>query len=153
MKTMNNPSGWRFHKWSGVAGTLWVLVVLAGMIRSTPVAAQNTAFPYGCACLNNKVQSEVRYRYKWGQGEWKTLTLPPKMQQVLCWTYSDSATSPDLLFELDTDLTARNTWKTFTIKRAQSRSKECSAVSPSSHFHIGYVAGSNRTKIYIFSDH
>lgn len=41
-----------------------------------PAAAQQTT--HGCACLHNQTQAQISYRYKWGEGEWKTMQLDRK---------------------------------------------------------------------------
>ena len=114
------------------------------------VSAAETA-PYGCACLhNNKVGSPINYRFKWGTGDWKTIKLGAGSSEWMCWTYKDAPKSPELLFQLDVDMTSNAKWETFSIKRVQAKDKSCSAIGPAGHYHVGYVAGSNKKKIQIF---
>jgi hypothetical protein len=121
----------------------------AALLLPTLSAAQSA--PYGCACLhNNKVSSPISYRFKWGGGDWKTVKLAPGSAEWMCWTYKDAPKSPELVFQLDVDMTRDAKWETFSIKRAQSKEKSCAAIPASGHYHVGYVAKSDRKKIQIY---
>jgi len=113
--------------------------------------AQSTSKPYGCACLHNsKVDGQIRFRYKWGDKDWKVLSLDKGKNQTMCWAYKDAPKSPDLHFELDTDMTSGKDWKSFTVKRGQSSDVSCGAVPDMAHYHVGYVKDSHKKKIMIF---
>ena len=62
------------------AGLLSFLV-LHGSISAA--SAQNNS--YGCACFHNKTGVNINYRYKWGDGDWKRVSLPAAYEQTLCW--------------------------------------------------------------------
>ena len=129
--------------------------LIAGLAGSAalllPMASAAQTAPYGCACLhNNKVSSPISYRFKWGSGEWKTVKLAPGGAEWMCWTYKDAPKSPELLFQLDVDMTSGAKWETFSIKRVQSKEKSCSAIPAAGHYHVGYVAKSDKKKIQIY---
>lgn len=127
-----------------------LLIGAAGIAASSGASAQNTALPYGCACLHNRTPVNVNFRYRWGDSEWRDRRLETGMNYVMCWRYKDAPKSPELLFQLDIDLTPTVRWETFSIKRAQSRDTQCSAVPEVAHYHVGYVGGSNRKAIGIY---
>jgi hypothetical protein len=114
--------------------------------------AQSTGKPYGCACLHNtKVDGKINYRYKWGDKDWKTLSLNKGNSQTMCWSYKDAAKSPELQFQLDTDMSSGKNWETFSVPRAQSSDVSCGSVPASAHYHVGYVKDSNKKKIQIYN--
>jgi hypothetical protein len=130
---------------------LAILAGAASLAVSAPAMAQNTAAAYGCACLHNNTQSQIKYRYKWGEGEWKSVTMKPAGgAQWMCWRYKDAPKSPDLTFELDVDLTSANKWKAFAIKRVQAKDTGCANIPANGHYHVGYLANSNKKEIRIF---
>ena len=113
--------------------------------------AQNTTKPYGCACLhNNKVDMTVKYRYRWGDRSWKSSTLAKGQTDTVCWTYKDAPKSPELEFQLDTDLTGKTNWTTFSIPRMQSAAVQCKAVPQNAHYHFGYVKDSGKKRIQVY---
>jgi len=111
--------------------------VVSPPVQPPPMA--RVGQPYGCACLHNQLGQPVRYRYRWGQDDWKPVSLPPNYQQSLCWTYAPgSTTSPQLLFQLDVNLTGRNDWVTYNVDRMQSPTQQCPDVPSRGHYDIGY---------------
>ena len=46
-----------------------------------PAIAQTT---HGCACLHNQTPVPISYRYKWGEGEWKTMNLQAGYKNWIC---------------------------------------------------------------------
>ena len=115
------------------------------------MAQQNTTKPYGCACLHNsKVDMTVKYRYRWGDRPWKSSTLAKGQTDTVCWTYKDAPKSPELEFQLDTDLTGKTNWQTFSIPRMQSAAVQCKAVPDKGHYHFGYVKDSGKKRIQVY---
>lgn len=105
----------------GVSVAAWLAASagVAGVAQSGDSQARQSA-PYGCACLhNNKVNTTIKFRYRWGERDWNNVSLAPGRAQWMCWTYRDAPKSPELLFQLDVDMTDRANWQTFAIKRAQ----------------------------------
>lgn len=106
---------------------------------------------YGCACLHNsKVDGTINYRYKWGNNDWKVASLNKGTNQTMCWAYKDAPKSPELTFQLDSDMTKGKSWETFTVKRGQSSDVNCNSVPGMAHYHVGYVKDSHKKKIMIF---
>ena len=135
----------------GAIGVSAVLAALAGVAALVQSTESQAAEPYGCACLHNtKVDTTINYRFKWGTGAWKAVALPKGGAHWMCWAYKDAPKSPELLFQLDVDMTSTAKWETFTIKRAQSKDQSCGAIPASAHYHVGYVANSNKKKIQIY---
>ena len=80
-------------------GVMAIAMVALASTGARPVAAQQTT--HGCACLNNQTQAQISYRYKWGEGEWKTMQLKPGYRNWICWQYQNAQkSSPNLLFQL-----------------------------------------------------
>jgi hypothetical protein len=118
---------------------------------SSDALAQSTSKPYGCACLHNtKVDGKINYRYKWGDKDWKVVSLQKGTNQTMCWSYKDAPKSPELTFQLDSDMTSAKNWQTFTVARGQSTDVSCSSVPGMAHYHVGYVKDSDKKKIMIY---
>jgi hypothetical protein len=123
----------------GRKGSFLAMVgTLASMVLVTPVQAQNNFGPaYGCACLHNKTQNTVNFRYKWGERNWVNDYLQKGNQQTLCWNYgSDGPTSPPLTFQIDVDTGGGAAWTTYNLPRVQSTSNKCATVASNFHYDI-----------------
>src|SRR5207244_1687631 len=83
-----------------------------------PTTAQSQT-THGCACVHNKTNATINYRYKWGDGQWQSVKLPNNNRQWICWKYADAKKSPDLTFQLDVDMTKGSAWTTYAIDRVQ----------------------------------
>jgi len=136
------------------ARNLAVALALGTSAILLPVGAfaqNNTTKPYGCACLHNsKVEGTIKYRYRWGDRDWKSVSLAKGKTETMCWRYKDAPKSPELEFQLDVDMTGKTNWQTFSIPRSQSTDVACAAVPEKAHYHVGYVANSDRKKIQIY---
>jgi hypothetical protein len=125
------------------------LLGAAGLLLSAEGLAADKAF--GCACLHNsKTDGTINYRFRWGDREWKSVALGKGKSETMCWAYKDAPKSPELEFQLDVDMTSGKKWETFSIPRGQSSSVSCSAVPSAAHYHVGYVANTNKKKIQIY---
>lgn len=112
--------------------------------------AQAQQTTHGCACIQNKTQSTVNFRYKFGEGEWKTLNSKPNWKNWVCWKYADQKkSSPPLVFQLDVDLSTGNAWTTYNIARVQATRAHCDAVGSGGRYDIRYRPNTNNTFIQI----
>lgn len=129
----------------------FVILLLATAAASVPAfESRAEGEPFGCACLHNKTQSLVSFRYKWGEGEWKKDTLQAGYQQTLCWKYAaGSSTSPPLSFQVDVDLTKGAAWTTYNLPRVQSATNRCESVSNKYHYDIDYRPNTNRQFLHM----
>ena len=114
---------------------------------SAPSHAQNT---HGCSCLHNETNSSINFRYKFGDGNWKTVNLKPGWNDAICWKYSATHSSPELRLELDVDMTSGNAWKPFRLNRIQTPGNTCNVVPSNGHYTIQYRPGTNKQFIEIF---
>jgi hypothetical protein len=122
------------------------LLALDGSVSAA--SAEN--YPYGCACFHNKTGVDIKYRYKWGGGDWKNMSLSAGYQRPLCWRYAQgSHSSPDLLFELDVDMSKGSAWTKYDIKRLQVSDNTCSAVGHEAQYDIDYRPNTNRSFIHV----
>lgn len=113
-----------------------------------PAAAQQTT--HGCACLNNNTSATVSYRYKWGEGEWKTMQLQPGYRNWICWQYQNAQkSSPNLLFQLDVDMSKGSAWTTYAIARVQATRASCDAVGTEGQYNVTYRPNTNNSFIQI----
>jgi len=107
---------------------------------------------FGCACLHNsKTTATINYRFRWGDREWKSVSLGQGKSETMCWAYKDAPKSPELTFQLDTDMSSGKDWKTFSVPRGQSSDVNCSSVPAMAHYHVGYVKDSNKKKLMIYN--
>ncbi|QQS11277.1 MAG: hypothetical protein IPK81_17045 [Rhodospirillales bacterium] len=119
---------------------------------AAPAQAQSTAptHPYGCACLNNNIGVPINFRYRWGEGEWKTTNLPTGMRSWMCYTYPPgTSVSPQLVFQLDVDMTSGQAWTTYTITRMQSPQQNCNSIPAGAQYDVRYRPGSNNALIHV----
>ncbi|MBM3645235.1 MAG: hypothetical protein FJX02_12945 [Alphaproteobacteria bacterium] len=111
--------------------------------------AQN-ANTHGCACLHNRTGQQINYRYKWGEAEWQTRALQPGYRSWMCWRYADnSRSSPQLLFQLDVDMSSGTAWTTYNITRVQSPAAHCDSIPSNGHFDVSYRPGTNNAFIHV----
>jgi hypothetical protein len=126
------------------------LLGAAGVFLSVESLGADTK-PFGCACLHNtKTSGTINYRFRWGDREWKSVALGKGKSETMCWAYKDAPKSPELEFQLDVDMTGGVKWETFSIPRGQSSSVSCSSVPSAAHYHVGYVANTDKKKIQIY---
>lgn len=124
------------------------LVGVGGASFSRPAAAQQIT--HGCACLHNQTQAQISYRYKWGDGEWKTTSLRPGYQTALCWQYANAQrSSPDLVFELDVDMSKGSAWTKYAIARVQTAGNSCAQVGNGGHYNVSYRPNTNNSFIQV----
>jgi hypothetical protein len=123
-------------------------IALASVVGGQQAQAQQST--HGCACVHNETQSTVNFRYKWGDGEWKTVNSKPNWKNWICWKYADQKmSSPTLTFQLDVDMTSGNAWTTYNIARVQTTRAHCDAVGRGGHYNIRYRPNTNNTFIQI----
>ena len=116
--------------------------MVLGLAFGLPAQAES---PYGCACLHNKTDRPVNFRYKWGDGEWKPDYLRSGYQETLCWRFaSGSNSTPKLSFQIDVDLSGGTAWTTFNLPLVQSQTNRCESVSTKFHYDINYKANTNK---------
>ena len=126
--------------------TAAMIAVLAADAR--PAAAQQRT--HGCACLHNQTPVPISYRYKWGEGEWKTMKLQAGYMNWMCWKYQTAQkSSPNLLFELDVDMTKGSAWTTYAIERVPTVGASCDAVGAGGHYNVSYRPNTNNTFIQV----
>ncbi len=110
--------------------------------------AQQTT--HGCACVHNRTESTVNFRYKWGDGDWRNVTAKPNFKNWICWRYGDAQKkSPNLTFQLDVDMSASTAWTTYAIARVQTVRAHCDAVGKGGHYNIRYRPNTNNAFIQI----
>ena len=118
------------------------------LLQPTDAAAEAA---YGCACLHNNIKSTVNYRFRWGERDWKQVSLPAGGAEYMCWAYKDAPKSPELQFQLDVDMTSAAKWERFDVPRSQAKAASCSATPEKAHYHVGYVKNSGNKKIQIYN--
>jgi hypothetical protein len=91
----------------------------------------------------------VKFRYKWGDGEWRNVAAKPNFKNWMCWKYGEAKKSPDLTFQLDVDLTDGNAWTVYRIARVQTKRQHCDAVGKGGHYNISYRPNTNHTFIQV----
>jgi hypothetical protein len=129
-------------------GLMAIAAVAFASAGARPAAAQQTT--HGCACLHNMTPVPISYRYKWGEGEWKTTKLEAGYQNWICWKYENAQkSSPNLLFQLDVDMSKGSAWTTYAIARVQTVGASCSAVGQGGHYNVSYRPNTNNTFIQI----
>lgn len=128
--------------WMAVAATACL-----GCDARPAVAQQMT---HGCACLHNQTPVQISYRYKWGEGEWQTRQLQTGYQTAICWPYKDAQkSSPNLLFQLDVDMSKGSAWTTYAIARVQTAGNACNAVAQNGQYNISYRPNTNNAFIHV----
>lgn len=125
-----------------------VAAIACAGLDARPSAAQQTT--HGCACLHNQTPVPISYRYKWGEGEWKTMKLQAGYKNWICWQYQNAQkSSPNLLFQLDVDMSKGSAWTTYTIARVQTVGASCDAVGVGGHYNVSYRPNTNNGFIHV----
>lgn len=133
-------------------GNRWSVATVAiamafGASGQQAVAQQTT---HGCACIYNKTESVVNFRYKWGEAEWRSISAKPNFKNWVCWKYADAQkSSPVLTFQLDVDLSAGNAWTTYNIARVQTTRAHCDVVGSGGNYNIRYRPNTNNMFIQV----
>jgi hypothetical protein len=87
----------------------------ATLLASGPSLAENR---FGCACVHNRTDASINFRYKWGDRQWHTVDLPSNYNQSICWNYRDGPhSSPPLTFHVDVDMSSGTAWADFALAR------------------------------------
>ena len=129
-------------------GVVAIAMVALASTGARPAAAQQTT--HGCACLHNQTQVPISYRSKWGEGEWKTMKLQAGYRNWICWQYQNAQkSSPNLLFQLDVDMSKGSAWTTYTIGRVQTAGASCDAVGAGGHYNVSYRPNTNNGFIQV----
>ncbi len=129
-------------------GSMAVATIALLAMDARPALAQQTT--HGCACLHNETPVPISYRYKWGDGEWQTRQLQKGYQTAICWPYKDAQkSSPNLLFQLDVDMSKGSAWTTYAIARVQTAGNACGNVGGGGHYNVSYRPNTNNTFIHI----
>lgn len=81
---------------------------------------------YALTCISNRSGVNLNYRYKWGNGAWKSGHISPNANKWYSWKYRNATqSSPNLYVRFDTDLSGRNNYKTYTLKRLAVSEQKC----------------------------
>jgi hypothetical protein len=130
-----------------VLAAMVVCAVGLGPMMATSVQAEGR---FGCACLHNKTEHRIKFRYKWGNKDWTDDFLRSGNQETLCWRYAEGSTSsPELTFQIDVDLTGGTAWTTYALPRVQSHHNSCEAVARNFHYDVGYRPNTNRQFLHM----
>lgn len=125
-----------------------IAAAAVAMSLPAPSVAQT---PFGCSCLHNTTGVKVSYRYRWGDGQWKPKQLNANFNNALCWSYNGGHHhSPQLVLQIDADMTNGTAWSTYNLERIQSPGNTCDRIPSRGHYNISYRPGSNRTLLGIF---
>ena len=132
-----------FAVWAGMA----LCAMGFGPMTAAPAQAEAR---FGCACLHNKTEHRINFRYKWGNKDWTADYLRSGNQETLCWRYAEGSTSsPELTFQIDVDLTGGAAWTTYALPRVQANSNSCEAVAHNFHYDVSYKPNTNRQYLYM----
>ena len=125
-----------------------VAIMLVPGLGAAGARAENTT--HGCACIHNKTNATINYRYKWGDQAWQSYKLQPAYKNWICWKYTDTAkSSPNLSFQLDVDMTSGNAWTTFSLPRMQATAASCDATPTAAHYDVSYRPNTNNQFIQV----
>ncbi|MEL7038378.1 MAG: hypothetical protein AAFO04_22585 [Cyanobacteria bacterium J06592_8] len=82
----------------------------------------------GAVCIQNPTNHELRYSYRWGDGEWSTDSLEAKQSIKHWWTYAPGRqTSPNFQIRFDESFSEGYTARTHNLERyATSEPVQCS---------------------------
>lgn len=129
----------------------WCVPMMAAMLLAvggTAATAQEKT--HGCACLHNGAAATINFRYKWGEGQWHSVTLQPRFEDAICWRYDNAQkSSPNLTFQLDVDMTKGSAWTTYAISRVQTAGAQCNVVGKGGHYDVSYRPNSNNGFIQV----
>ena len=78
------------------------------------------------------------------------MQLKPGYKNWICWQYQNAQkSSPNLLFQLDVDMSQGSAWTTYTIARVQTVGASCDAVGSGGHYNVSYRPNTNNGFIQV----
>jgi hypothetical protein len=84
--------------------------------------------PYDLVCLVNQTDWPINYSYKWGDGEWKPVSVSANGYRYHSWRYAaGSQVSPNFQVSFDADFTDGTDYKLYNLKRYPVPDKTCQA--------------------------
>lgn len=93
---------------------------------STPAQSSPSSTPYAVVCLVNNTNREINYSYRWGEDEWKSISVSANSNRYHSWTYASGAqSSPDFRVRFDADFTSSTDYKVYLLKRYRNSQKSC----------------------------
>lgn len=119
-----------------------VLFAGLGMLLAWPSLSH--ANTHGCSCVKNETGQAINFRYRFGNGDWKSVRLQAGWEDAICWKYADAKrSSPPLSFQLDVDMTKGNAWTTYALTRVQTPGSTCSVVPKNGQYAIRFRPNTN----------
>uniref|UniRef100_A0A0G4G920 Uncharacterized protein n=1 Tax=Chromera velia CCMP2878 TaxID=1169474 RepID=A0A0G4G920_9ALVE len=105
---------------------------------------------YALACINNNVRLNVNYKYKWGNGPWRSDRVNEGwlVGHYHRYDHCNENKSPKLVVEFDGDLTGGFTWKKYLLNKYASPHKNCH--EGGKQYCFEYVASSGLLEIDLF---
>jgi hypothetical protein len=78
------------------------------------------------------------------------MNLQAGYKNWICWQYQNAKkSSPNLLFQLDVDMSKGSAWTTYAIARVQTAGASCDAVGKGGHYNVSYRPNTNNGFIQV----
>jgi hypothetical protein len=82
--------------------------------------------PYGLVCLVNRTDWDINYRFRWGDGEWRSRTVSADRSRYHWWDYAPgSHSSPNFEIRFDADFTNGTNYRQYDLERYRAANKDC----------------------------
>jgi len=80
---------------------------------------------YSMVTINNKTRGPINYKFRWGKKDWQQVHLNPgeRMPHSHKYEFVNEYKSPPFEVQFDRNVTPRNTWIVYRLKRKPSPSK------------------------------
>ncbi len=118
-------AGTTYYVWIGsyyedeyLAGTLFAAV--------TQPEEPSVTYRYGVVCIRNQTLVPVIYTYRWGSGDWQTITLQPSTDRWHAYEYSSGTrSSAEFYIRFDENFTNAEYYREYLLERHASPSESC----------------------------
>ena len=97
--------------------TLALTILALGAAGADAADSGSDRARYAVAKVSNPLDRTLQYKYRWGDGAWKTATIDPGVTQRHSWRYQFAGqnTSPRLQVRFDADIGEGVFFKTYTL--------------------------------------
>jgi hypothetical protein len=104
-----------------------IVIAIAILLTTLPAIKTEAADRFAILCLNNNTNRIINYKYKWGDGNWKTSRVRPAGRYLHSWKYKrqNQRKSPHFRIRFDSDLSSAKYWQKYNLKRNASPEQSC----------------------------
>jgi hypothetical protein len=104
-----------------------IVIAIAILLTTLPAIKTEAADRFAVLCLNNNTNRIINYKYKWGDGNWKTSRVRPAGRYWHSWKYKrpNQRKSPPFNISFDSDMSNGKYFQTYKLGKFASPEQSC----------------------------